>query len=471
MLLLAVLGYLLLTVAVGIFSMRLVKNSGDFVNAGRRLPLFLSSAALFALWFGSETLFGATSAFLEGGVLGIIEDPLGGFLCLMLFGAFFAKRLYRMNLLTLGDLYRQAYGKQIELLASAFMLLTFFGYIAAQLVALGLLLQLLAGISLTQGILISTLVVTLYTLAGGMWAISITDFVQSIIIVGGLLWACIELVDRAGGLNTVVASAPVGHFELIPPPNTHAWLHYLAAWMTLGLGSLPSQDIFQRMNASKNEKVAVRSFYLGGLLYLAIAIMPLLIVLAAQQLYPELLAGDMQQVLPRVMLNQMPVGIQVVFFGALLSAIFSTCSGAILAPASILSENIVKPLWGKKLTDKQFLVLLRLSVIAMAVAGCLMAMQRNNIYELVGEASLLGLVTLLVPMCVAIFWPTCARPLPAMFAMIFGFFSWFIAEHLLHTNSPALVWGFGTSLLAYFFGYFFDQNAAKTKKRPEGRLN
>lgn len=118
-------GYLLLTVAVGIFSMRLVKNSGDFVNAGRRLPLFLSSSALFALWFGSETLFGATAAFLEGGVLGIIEDPLGGFLCLMLFGAFFAKRLYRMNLLTLGDLYRQAYGKQVELLASVFMLLTF----------------------------------------------------------------------------------------------------------------------------------------------------------------------------------------------------------------------------------------------------------------------------------------------------------------------------------------------------------
>lgn len=332
--------------------------------------------------------------------------------------------------------------------------------------ALGLLLQLLAGISLTQGILISTLVVTLYTLAGGMWAISITDFVQSIIIVGGLLWACIELVDRAGGLNTVVASAPVGHFELIPPPNTNAWLHYLAAWMTLGLGSLPSQDIFQRMNASKNEKVAVRSFYLGGLLYLAIAIMPLLIVLAAQQLYPELLDDDMQQVLPRVMLNQMPVGIKVVFFGALLSAIFSTCSGAILAPASILSENIVKPLWGKKLTDQQFLVLLRLSVIAMAAAGCLMALQRSDIYELVGEASILGLVTLLVPMCVAVFWPIFAHPLPAILAMFFGFLNWFISEHVLQTSSPALIWGFGTSIMAYLIGYLYIYQTLRTKKAP-----
>jgi Na+/proline symporter len=449
MLLGAVVLYLALTVGMGVFSMRYIRGSNDFVNAGRRLPLFLSSAALFALWFGSETLFGATSAFIDGGILGIIEDPLGGFLCLMLFGAFFAKRLYRMNLLTLGDLYRQAYGKPIELLASAFMLLTFFGYIAAQLVALGLLLQLLAGISLSQGILISTLVVTLYTLAGGMWAISITDFVQSIIIVGGLLWACMELVGRAGGINAVIAAAPVGHFEAIPPPTTHAWLHYLAAWMTLGLGSLPSQDIFQRMNASKNEKVAVRSFYLGGMLYLAIAVMPLLIVLAAQQLYPELLTGDMQQVLPRVMLNQMPMGIQVVFFGALLSAIFSTCSGAILAPASILSENIIKPLWGKKLTDKQFLVLLRLSVIAMAVAGCLMAMQRRNIYELVGEASLLGLVTLLTPMSVAVFWPRYALPAAAAVSMVAGLLAWCITEYLISVEIPPLLWGTTASVTTY----------------------
>lgn len=464
MLLLAVMGYLLLTVAVGIFSMRLVKNSGDFMNAGRSLPLFLSSAALFALWFGSETLFGATSAFLEGGILGIIEDPLGGFLCLLLFGGLFARRLYRMNLLTLGDLYRQAYGPKVERLAAIFMLLTFFGYIAAQLVALGLLLEMLAGISLAQGIMVSTVVVSLYTLAGGMWAISITDFAQGIIIVAGLVWACVLLVSEAGGLGVLAQSTPPEHFKILPPPTTHDWLHYLAAWMTLGLGSLPSQDIFQRMNASKNERVAVHSFYWGGIIYLLMAVLPLLIVLAARHLYPQLLQGDMQQVLPKVMLTKMPLGLQIVFFGALLSAIFSTCSGAILAPASILSENIIKPLWGKKLTDKQFLVLLRLSVMAMAVAGCLMAMQRNNIYKLVGEASLLGLVTLLVPMCVAVFWPKYARPLPAMFAMIFGFFCWFITEHLLHTNSLALVWGFGASLLAYFFGYFFDHHAAKTKK-------
>lgn len=452
MLLAAVIAYLVLTVAIGVFSMRLVKNSSDFVNAGRRLPLFLSSAALFALWFGSETLFGATSAFVQDGILGIIEDPLGGFLCLMLFGSFFARRLYRMNLLTLGDLYRKAYGPKIELLASGLMLLTFFGYIAAQLVALGLLLELLAGVSLSQGILISTVVVTVYTLAGGMWAISITDFAQGIIIVAGLIWAAWELLSQAGGLATVVAASPPAHFNLLPPPTGRDWLHYLAAWMTLGLGSLPSQDIFQRMNSSKNEHVAVGSFYLGGILYLLVACLPLVIVLAARQLFPQLLVGDMQQLLPRVMMQHMPLGVQIVFFGALLSAIFSTCSGAILAPASILSENIVKPLWGHKLKDGQFLLLLRISVVVMALSGCLMALQRSNIYALVGEASVLGLVTLLVPMCVAIFLPRYAFALPAALSMIAGLLVWYLAEYVAPSEIPALLWGSLTSVVAYGLG-------------------
>lgn len=462
MLLAAVVGYLVLTVLVGVFSMRLIKNSGDFMNAGRSLPLFLSSAALFALWFGSETLFGATSAFLENGLLGIIEDPLGGLLCLLLFGGLFARRLYRMNLLTLGDLYREAYGRQVERLAALFMLLTFFGYIAAQLVALGLLLEMLAGISLTQGIILSTVVVSIYTLAGGMWAISITDFAQGIIIVAGLVWACVLLVNEAGGLAVLAQSTPPEHFKILPPPTTHDWLHYLAAWMTLGLGSLPSQDIFQRMNASKNERVAVHSFYWGGIIYILIAVLPLLIVLAARHLYPHLLQGDMQQVLPKVMLTKMPLGLQIVFFGALLSAIFSTCSGAILAPASILSENIVKPLLRKPLTDKQFLLLLRLSVVFMAFSGCLMALQRTNIYALVGEASLLGLVTLLVPMTVAVFLPKYAHALPAALSMMAGLVAWYFCEYLVQTAVPALIWGSLVSSGAYITGWLIH----RLRKRP-----
>ncbi|MFN3530673.1 MAG: sodium:solute symporter family protein [Bacteroidia bacterium] len=448
----AVIVYLFCTVGIGLLASRLVSNSRDYVNAGRRLPLVISSAALFALWFGSETLFGATSAFLEGGVLGIIEDPLGGVLCLMLFGAVFARRLYRMNLLTLGDLFRKVYGPRIELLASCFMLITFFGYIAAQLVALGLLLQLLAGMSLGQGIVVSAIVVGIYTMAGGMWAISITDFIQGIIIVAGLIWVAYLLMNRAGGWEAVIAGAPEGHFNILPEAKPLPWLHYLAAWMTLGLGSLPSQDIFQRMNAAKNERVAVRSFYLGGFLYLLIAVVPIFMVLAARQLYPHLLAGDMQQFLARVVQESMPLGVQVIFFGALLSAIFSTCSGAILAPASILAENVVRPLLRTPLSDNYFLWLLRIAVVLLTALACVMALVRHNIFALVAESSLLGLVTLLVPMYWAVFHPQKASSRGAALAMCLGFFAWWLSEYALHTAIPPLLIGFSISMAGMWLG-------------------
>lgn len=94
MLLTAIIAYLMLTILVGFWASRSVKTSYDFMLAGRSLPLLLSSTVLFATWFGSETVFGASSQFLEGGLYNVIQDPFGEALCLFLFGMFFARKLY-----------------------------------------------------------------------------------------------------------------------------------------------------------------------------------------------------------------------------------------------------------------------------------------------------------------------------------------------------------------------------------------
>ena len=444
--------YLLVTVAIGVAASRYVKTSGDFMLAGKKLPLLLSSSALFALWFGSETIFGASSEFVKHGVLGVIEDPFGGVLCLVLFALIFVRPLYRLNLLTLADLYRNHYGQTVELLASFCMLLTFFGYIAAQLVALGILLQIIAGVPVIYGILISAGVVTIYTLMGGMWAITITDFMQSVVIVIGLVIVAVTVVSKAGGVDRIVDGAPDGFFQFAPvgaPPMT--WVHYLAAWLTLGFGSLASQDIFQRANSAESEKTAVRSTLLGAGLYGVVAILPLFIALAGKVLYPEVIDGDTQQVLPAMVIAHTGLGVQVMFFGALLSAIFSTCSGAVLAPASILSENIIRPLINPQMPDSKFLYLLRASVVAMAALAVVLATFRTNIYELVAESSILGLVTLLVPMVAALFWKKSSKT-GAMWAMVLGLVSWFACEHVWHTEFPAMFIGLGASITGMVAG-------------------
>ncbi|WP_373398855.1 sodium:solute symporter family protein [Algoriphagus halophilus] len=287
MLLTSIIIYLAITVAIGAWSTRLVKSSNDFVLAGRSLPLFLSASALFATWFGSETIFGASSVYLEEGLIGVIEDPFGGALCLVLFGLFFLRPMYRMGVLTIGDVFRRIFGKRVEFFASVFMIPAYFGYVAAQLVALSLILGSITDLTLVEGILISSGIVVFYTFLGGMWAISITDFIQTTMIVVGLLWVSIMVASEAGGVQHILSQAPEESFQFFPTGGAISWINYFGAWIILGLGSIPSQDIYQRVMSSKSEKVAVRSTYLAGGFYLTFGLLPLFIALGAKVLYPN----------------------------------------------------------------------------------------------------------------------------------------------------------------------------------------
>lgn len=450
MLIASIIIYLILTILIGFWASRKVRTTGDYMLAGRSLPILLSSAALFATWFGSETVFGASSEFLKHGLYGVIEDPFGAALCLILFGTFFARKLYSMSLLTLGDYFKVRFGRRTELVASICLAPPYVGYIAAQLVAMGLILNVVTGMELWLGVVVSSAVVTLYTYIGGMWAISITDFFQSIIIVVGLLVLAVILSEKAGGVFTVLSEVPKENFRFFPQADGKEIAIYFAAWSVLGLGSIPSQDVFQRTMSSGSAKTAVWSCYIAALLYLTIAMLPLFISLCTKHLYPEQVSGDTQLTLPNMVLAHTTMPIQILFFGSLLSAIMSTTSSAILAPASIFSENFVKPLWGTRFSDSQFLILTKVSVLFFSAVGTTMACMRSNIYELVGESSILSLVSLLVPLTLGIYWRR-ATSTGALLSMIFGILTWLIWEQL-DSDWPGLLAGLAASLLAMIIG-------------------
>lgn len=418
--------------------------------AGRSLPLFLSSSALFATWFGSETVFGASSEFLKGGLYAVIEDPFGAALCLVLFGLFFARKLYNMNLLTLGDFFKVRYGKRIELVAGVFIVPSYVGYIAAQLVAMGLILNVVTGMAVWQGVIASAIVVTFYTYIGGMWAISITDFVQSVIIIGGLLVLAIILSNKAGGVATVLNNVEPNTFRFLPQASGTEIITWIAAWSVLGLGSIPSQDVFQRVMSSNSVNTAVRSCFIAAGLYLTIAMLPLFISLCVRHLYPEFTQGDTQLALPSMVLAHATMPVQILFFGSLLSAIMSTTSSAILAPAAIFSENLVKPLARHRFTDKHFLAITRLAVLGFAILATVVACLRTNIYELVGESSILSLVSLFAPMVLGLYWKR-ASAMGALLAMITGIITWLIAKQF-ELPWPELVPALVVSMLGMVAG-------------------
>ena len=412
MLLSLVIVYLLVTIGIGLYAARRVKNTTDFAIAGRHLPLFMIVTTTFATWFGSETVLGIPAKFIEGGLGGVVEDPFGAGTCLILVGLFFAGKLYRMTLLTISDYYRERYGRFIEVVCSLIIMLSYLGWVSAQVTALGLVFNLLSGgaVSVPWGMVIGVVSILAYTLFGGMWSVAVTDFVQMIILVGGLSIIAVFAGNMAGGADKVIdLAASKELFKFWPEPSWHDIIFFIAAAITMMLGSIPQQDVFQRVMSANNVKAATRGPVIGGVAYILFAAVPMFLVASALIIMPEqttaLLKEDPQKVLPTLVMEKMPFVMQVFFFGALLSAIKSTASATLLAPSVTFTENIWRQ-FRPQGTDRENLRTMRITVLVFsgAVLAYAIRMQGTSIYELVSGAYQVPLVGAFVPLVFGLYW-------------------------------------------------------------------
>jgi SSS family transporter len=425
--------YLLGTLAVGVWAGTRVKNTSDFAIAGRSLPLVMVVTTTFATWFGAETVMGIPAKFVQGGLNAVVEDPFGAGTCLILVGIFFAARLYKMNLLTIGDFYRQRYGRGIEVFCSVAIILSYLGWVAAQITAMGLVFSVLTNgaISVPLGMVIGTLAVLIYVVIGGFLAVAWTDFIQMIVLVVGLATIAIFAADLAGGTDKVLAVATSSDlWRFWPEPSFNEILFFIAAAITMMFGSIPQQDVFQRVMSAKNAPTARAGAIIGGASYILFAFVPMFIVLAAVvvmgQQALDLAQGDYQRLLPTFVLTQMPLVMQILFFGALLSAIKSTSSATLLAPSTSFVENILKNL-RPGMTDRQQLLATRWTIVIFTglVLAYAIAMQGTPIYELVSGAYQVTLVGAFIPLVLGLYWSR-ATTQGAVFSVIAGIGTWIL---------------------------------------------
>ena len=433
----SVLVYLAITIAIGLYAAKFVSTSKDYLVAGRSLPLYMTTATVFATWFGAETVLSVSATFVQDGLGGIPADPFGATFCLIFVALFFARAFYRMDLLTIGDFYKKRYGKGVEVLTSIAVTLSYLGWTSAQLTALGIVFNSLSqgAITLDQGILIGAVIVLVYTTLGGMWSVALTDLFQSVVIVAGLIYVAVLASGMAGGFGVVVQhAADAGKFSFWPSGGSKEWLAFVAAWATLAVGSIPQQDVFQRVTSAKDERTAVRGSLLGAGAYFAFAFVPMFLAYAALMVNPEMVNGllkqggrEIQLILPNFVLQHTPMVAQVMFFGALLSAILSTASGALLAPTALFTENVVKPLFGE-MGDKRFLLTLRI-VLVLFTAGVLVFALNNTstMYEMVQNAYKVTLVGAFVPLACGIYWNR-ATTQGAVLSAVAGLVTWVVAE-------------------------------------------
>ena len=439
MLLTLVFIYLLITIAIGLWAAKRVKTTADFAIAGRHLPLVMIVTTTFATWFGSETVLGIPAKFVNGGLNSVVEDPFGAGTCLILVGLFFAGKLYKMTLLTISDYYRERYGRTIEVICSLIIILSYLGWVSAQVTALGLVFNVLSGGAILpwQGMIIGTVSILAYTLFGGMWSVAVTDFIQMIILVSGLFILAVFAGNQAGGADKVIAlAASKDMFRFLPEPTMKDVLFFVGAGVTMMLGSIPQQDVFQRVMSAKNVSAATKGPVIGGICYILFAFVPMFLVTSALIIMPEqtadLLKDDPQKVLPTLVLEKMPFVMQVLFFGALLSAIKSTASATLLAPSVTFVENIWRQFYPRQ-SDRHELKTMRITVLVFSACVCAYAigLQGKPIYDMVSGAYQVTLVGAIIPLAAGLYWKR-ATTQGAIFSIVLGVVAW-----LLFLATPA----------------------------------
>ena len=455
----AIILYLLLMYGIAIVAQGKVQDVEDFLVAGRRLPLSLAWMTLLATWFGAGTMLTAADEVRQGGLQRAALDPIGAGACLLLAAIFVAGPMWRMQLLTVPDLFRRKFGTTAELISSLILVPSYFGWIAAQFTAMAEVLQLFFGIPSIWGIALVAIVGTGYTLMGGMWSVTMTDAIQISLVLIGLLALAVVVLAELGGGNVWTGALRI-HSQtqpemlvVIPTAELTALVGWLGVFAIGALGNLPGQDLMQRVFASNSERTAKRACFLAGGMYLLFGAIPLLLAMSGNILFPQYAQRNILPALAHAFLH--PI-VAVIFVVALMSAILSTIDSAILSPASILAQNVFP-----RLVNSQPLNSNRVAVLLVAVCSLGLAYVGNDAYTLLEEAYLLTMVGLLVPMMIGLYSvPQDGRA--ALTSMIVGTAVWgmhfacgweFFLEPVPKIQSlklPLSLCATGVSLLAYF---------------------
>jgi SSS family transporter len=413
--------YLLLMIGIGLYASRRVKGSADFIVAGKRLSLLLCTATLAATWFGGGICIGAASAAYKGGLLAVVADPFGAALCLFLAGLFYVRLMRRMGLMTIASFFTSRFGPRAGLLASLCTIPAYVGWVGSLLVAFGRILQTLTGIEPFTGICIAAAIVLIYTWAGGMWAVTLTDLVQVVILILGLFILTPILISDMGGWTAIVAQIPSHRFDFYPQQGDSAsWFSYARDWLVIGLGNLAGQDLIQRSLSSRDEKIAYRSAYLAGLLYITVGLLPVFLGMAGAIVLPGLADPDL--IMMSLAVKYLPDLALVLFMGALVSALLSSADSALLAPASVIGWDLLhyfKPNADERLS----LRLTRLSVLGLGIFSLAIALQTSSVYDLMVNSWSVLLASLFVPLTAGLWWPR-SNDYGALASIIAGLFSW-----------------------------------------------
>ncbi|MGH7963095.1 MAG: sodium:solute symporter family protein [Candidatus Binatia bacterium] len=459
--LIGVLAYVFLQLAIGFAVSRGIRDEADYLLAGRSLGYGLATFSIFATWFGAETCIGAAGAIYERGLSGGSADPFGYALCLLFMGLFFARSLWRRRLTTLGDLFRTRYSPGIERIAVVFMVPSSIIWAAAQIRAFGQVLSATSSseIGVTVAITIAAVVVIVYTISGGLLADAVTDLVQGVALIIGLVILACAVVDDLSDPVILQAAIDTERLHIFGGGKLSS-LETLEAWAVPVCGSLVAQELVSRVLATRSPMVAQRASLLATVVYLLLGGIPVVIGLIGPSLYPDL--EHAEQILPLVAQQQLSSFAYILFAGALVSAILSTVDSTLLAASALVSHNLIVSVV-PGLSEATKIRVARIGVLVFGIIAYVLALYTEGIYHLVETASAFGgagIFTLFI-------FGLCTRigSAPSAFAALaVGSIVWIHGTYIVESSAPYVL-----SLVSAFAAYLIVAGASRAL--PSQRSN
>ncbi|MDH3619466.1 MAG: hypothetical protein OER91_01145 [Gammaproteobacteria bacterium] len=444
MILIGVAVYLVVMIGIGYYASRGSHSLVDFVVAGRNMPLWLCSVTIFATWFGSGTMMGAATAAYEFDRLLMLSEPFGSAVALLLTGLFFARILRRTRRITWPEIIQSRFGKLAGTISAGADLLSAIIWLGGILFTFGVLLESLTGAPMAVGIFGGLFVVVVYTMIGGMWAVALTDFVQMLIFVIGMLVLLVVVLNEAGGWGAIVAQLPDGAMNPLPTDaGIWDWIDTIHVFMAMGLAAVASNSVIQRGLSARSEHVARNAFNIAAIAYTILGIVPLMLGFAASVLLPDL--DDPNAVLTDLAIVYLHPVLTALFIGAILSAIMSTSDSIMLSASTIISTNFL-PLIKRHPDEQLRLLVARWSIPIVGLISTYIAFNASRVVEVLLDSVAVLLASMIAPF-IACFWWNMANRSGALAGMVAGFIAWRVAAAMSMSFPPDL-FGFCVSVVA-----------------------
>jgi Na+/proline symporter len=344
--------------------------------AGKSLPLFFVGTMLAAQSIDGNSSLGNVSLVYQFGFWAGAVIPIGLAVCLVLTGAFYAKKLNKMSMLTLPDFYYRRFGAGPEGISAILMMISFIVLVAGNFAASGFILSAVLHIDFFWAMLIAALVVLVYTFAGGLFSSAYTDIFQIYLAIGAFWAAFIFFAGGFSGVDfgAILGNAPPSYLDLsgLTDMGNGALVNW-AGILALGLGDIVALDFMERVFAAKDGKTARRGAFMGGGLTALTIIPTSMMGIVALYFLPNL--TDPFTAYPDLAINHVPFAIGVALLMGVLGASMSTANGGLLAISSVMSRNIIQRdilrKWFKKpgMEDKKLLRTTRIFTIPMMAAA------------------------------------------------------------------------------------------------------